>query len=390
MPKAFMQLRLVSLALFLILLVAACGPAPLGTSWGGLSTLGDGQTIVLALNNQVVMVDPTDGSALKLLNSDGQVRLDDQGNPRTWKVTGSDAQTLFFTVPLVENDETLILGAYNQKFFRVDVPTARIENPDGTAIEGYSGHMVANLVADDSRIYIGLSNHDVVALDRTDFSVQWTLHTEHGVWSAPLLLDGVLYFTSLDHNLYAADAATGDVLWKLDLEGAVLSTPVYANNHLYVGSFARKIFAISLDGEKLDEYQTADWVWGSPTAVGNVLYAADLGGTVYALDITNGITELWKTDVAEKAIRPSPLVVGDTVIVASSDMKVYWLSADNGLVNFSRQVESPVFADLLLIEPSETLDIPQPLVVVSTMSAAEALVAFTLDQGERRWVYAVQ
>jgi len=274
--------------------------------------------------------------------------------------------------------------------FRVDIPTARIENPEGTPIEGYSGHMVANLAADDSRIYIGLSNHDVVALDRSDFSVEWTLPTSHGVWSAPLLLDGVLYFTSLDHNLYAADTATGDVLWKLDLEGAALSTPVVANNRLYVGSFARKLFAVSLDGEILDEYQTVDWVWGSPTIVDDVLYAADLGGTVYALDISGGMTELWKTDVAAKAIRPSPLVVGSTVVVASSDMKIYWLSADSGLVNFSRQLESPVFADLLLIEPSETLDIPQPLIVVSTMSAAEALVAFTLDQGERRWVYALQ
>ncbi len=385
-----MQLRLVSMALILVLLVAACGPAPLGTSWAAVTLVGNDQNILLAFNNQTVLVNPSDGSAVKLLNSDGEIRLDDQGNPRIWKVTGSDAQTLFFSNPIVENEETLIIGSYNQKFFRVDVPTARIENPEGVAIEGYTGHMVANLVADENRIYVGLSNHDLVALDRTDFSVQWTAKTEHGVWSEPLLLDGVLYFTSLDHYLYAVDAATGDARWKLDLEGAVLSTPVFANNRLYVGSFARKVFAISLAGEKLDEYLTNDWVWGSPTIIGNTLYIADLGGWVYALDIVDGLTEVWQAKVAEKSIRPSPLVVGSTVIVASSDQKVYWLNADNGFINFARELTSPIFSDLLLIEANEALGITQSMVVVSTMSPAEMLVAFTVEQGERRWVHALQ
>ncbi|MCB9454614.1 MAG: PQQ-like beta-propeller repeat protein [Anaerolineaceae bacterium] len=388
--KAFVQLRLVSMALVLILLVAACGPAPLGTSWAAVTLVGNDQNILLSFNNQTILVNPSDGSAVKLLNADGEIRLDDQGNPRIWKVTGSDAQTLFFSNPIVEDEETLIIGSYNQKFFRVDVPTARIENPEGVAIEGYTGHMVANLVADENQIYVGLSNHDLVALDRTDFSVRWTFPTEHGVWSAPLLLDGVLYFTSLDHNLYAVDAATGDSVWRFDLEGAALATPVYHDGRLYVGSFARKIFVISLSGEKLYEYQTVDWVWGSPTIVDDTLYAADLGGNVYAVYINDGINERWRAKVSEKAIRPSPLVVDNTVIVASSDQKVYWLSADNGFTNFSRELTSPVFSDLLLIDANETLGITQPMVVVSTMSPAEMLVAFTVEQGERRWVHALQ
>ncbi|MCB9452053.1 MAG: PQQ-binding-like beta-propeller repeat protein [Anaerolineaceae bacterium] len=388
-----MRFRLAILALTMLLLVAACGPAPLGTSWAGVSILGDNQQILIAFNSQIELVDPTDGSAVKLVNSEGQVRLDDAGNPRIWKVTGSDARTLFFSNPIAENTdsaETLIFASYNRRLFRVDVSTARMENPEGFEIPEYTGSIVANLVADDNLIYVGLSNHDLIALDRTDFSVRWTFPTEHGVWSAPLLLDGVLYFTSLDHNLYAVDAATGDSVWSLDLGGAALGTPAYANGRLYVGSFARKLFAVSLQGEQLDEFQTVDWIWGTPTIIDNTLYAADLSGNVYALNISNGFAELWQTKVSEKSIRPSPLVVDNTVIVASSDQKVYWLSADNGFVNFSRELASAIFSDLLLIEPSDTVDISEPLVVVSTMSPAEALVAFTVGQGERRWVYALQ
>ncbi|MBZ0278258.1 MAG: PQQ-binding-like beta-propeller repeat protein [Anaerolineae bacterium] len=383
--------RLPVLALMVMMLVAACGPAPLGTSWAALTTVGDAQNIVMAYNNEVVLVNPVNGKAVELRNADGEIRLDDQGNPRTWKITAENSRAMFFSSPVMTAENTLVLASYDQHLFQVDVPAARPQVPDGVPIEGFSGHLVTDLISDDNLIYAGLSGHDLVALDKTDFSVRWSVATEHGVWAKPLLVDGILYFTSLDHNLYAVDTADGAVLWTFDLEGASVATPVYANGRLYVGSFARKLFEISLDGEKLDEYPTVDWVWSAPSLVDNSLYLADLGGYVYALDIADGaMTEIWKAQVAQDSIRPTPLVVGDTVIVASSDMKVYWLSRENGFTNFSRELTSPIYADLLLIQPSSTLDIPEPLVIVSTMSPTEALVAFTVDQGQRQWVYAIQ
>lgn len=35
----------------------------------------------------------------------------------------------------------------------------------------------------------------------------WAFETTSGIWSKPLLHNGVLYITSMDHNLYAIDSA---------------------------------------------------------------------------------------------------------------------------------------------------------------------------------------
>jgi outer membrane protein assembly factor BamB len=389
--------------LCLALVAAGCGPAPLGTGWpaislmttacGGTST----ENIVVSFNDRIVMVNPADGKGVTLLNSDCEPRPPaDNGTPRVWDFRGA-AANLFFVPPLKLDDDTLLIAGYNQHIYRIDYANARADDADGAPVQGRTGHTVAELVAspDGDLLYLGLNSKDLVALDSSDFSVVWTIPTEHGVWSKPLIVDGTIYFTSLDHHLYAADAESGDLRWKLDLEGAVTSTPLLANDHLFVGSFGRKIFEIDLNGQIINQYATEDWVWGTPTIVDGVMYAADLVGNVYALDVNNNLSEIWKAKVASRAIRPTPVVTDDFVIVASRDHKVYWLNRDDGTIATDREgqpivreVTAEILSDILLIQPSESVDIPEPYIVVGTLSTSEALVAYALDNGQYVWTYA--
>ncbi len=387
--------RLIGAAILSMLLVAGCGPAPLGTSWAGLRIIGEEQYILVAFNDRLTLVDPVDGKTVKLRNQEGEVRLDDQGNPRLWEIKQSANQ--FFAAPAPLDKNRLLAVTYNQVLYTIDLPTARIENGSGTPIPDHTGQLVADLLEGDGLVYAGLSSKNLLALDPEDLSVVWTAPTEHGVWSKPLLVDGVLYAASLDHHLYALDAATGEQLWKLNIQGAAPSTPAYADGRLYIGSFARKIFEISLQGEILNTYDTIDWVWGAPAVVDGILYTADLVGNVYALDTTDGLREIWRVKAAEQSIRPTPLVAGDYVLVASRDQRLYWLNrADGSMVMdnegrpLSREMQGPVFSDILLIEPNEKTDIPEPYVIVSTLSPGQILVAYTLDQGRFLWTYSMQ
>jgi outer membrane protein assembly factor BamB len=384
------------LSVVILTALAACGPAPLGTSWAGLSLIGEANNILLSYNDRLVMIDPVEGKPVKLLNQRGEVRLDDQGNPRLWEVRGSGPNQ-FFASPVALDEDTLLVSTYNQVLHTIDIPTARIENTAGTPIPGTTGHIVADPVLDGDVIFFGLSVKNVIALDREDYRVLWTAETEHGVWSKPLLVDNVLYFSALDHYLYAVNARTGDMLWKLDLEGAAPSAPIYANGRLYIGSFGRKLFEISTSGDILSSYDTEDWVWGAPALVDGVLYAADLIGNVYALDARDNLREIWKTRAATSAIRPTPVVYDDKVIVASRDQKLYWLNRADGTqmtnadgLPLLREMQSPIFADVLLIEPNETTALAEPIVVVSTLSPAQMLVAYTVAEGRFLWAYAFQ
>jgi outer membrane protein assembly factor BamB len=392
--KFFARYPLLGLAIFASLLAAACYPVRLEADWPGIATLGDQKAIVLAYNDRVVMIDPVDGLPIQLRNADGEVRLDAEGKPRIWEFRGEDGQAAqFYSAPVLLDETTLLVSTYkpaDNRIFEVNLPTARLDGA-GAAVPG---HVVADVVRNDDLVFVGLSERNLVAYDAADLTQRWQVDTQHGIWSHPLFVDDVMYFTSLDHFLYAVNPDNGDVLWKLDLQGAAPGAPVYYEGRLYVGTFARKVFEISTEGSIVSEYSTADWVWGSPTIVDDVLYVGDMGGHLYALNVgSSGLSERWTVKVAERAIRATPLVTDDYIIVGSRDHKIYWLNRGNGRPVTDvdgprvRSLNGEILSDLLLIEPSNQVNIREPYVIVSSVANDNLLAAFTLSKGERVWTY---
>jgi outer membrane protein assembly factor BamB len=343
--------------------------------------------VLLAFGNEILLLNPVDGSPVNLYDTNGTLRVDEQGNPRRWIVRPEgNAQVRFYNTPVPLNDETLLAVSYDRKVFEIDLLAARINNPTGFDIPG---HVTANVLQNDDLLYVPLSEHNLVALSMQDYLSVWTFETERGIWAQPLLSDGTLYITSMDHNVYALDAMTGEEIWQLDVGGAIASTPVLHNGFLYVGSFARKLYQISLDGEIVAEHPTNEWVWGSPVIVDETLYAADLGGWVYALELNgDGFSELWQQQVATRAIRPSPIVTEDRIVVGARDHFVYWISRETGETLVRHDVRAEILSDLLLLEPSETVQISQSLLLVNTMSRENLLFAFPADgNAEPVWKY---
>jgi c-di-AMP phosphodiesterase-like protein len=122
-----------------------------------------------------------------------------------------------------------------------------------------------------------------------------------------------------------------------------------------------------------------------------------LGGYVYALDTTKNLAEIWKQKIAARAIRGTPLIVGDTIVVASRDQKLYWLNrADGTVMNDSegqplvRDVQAEILSDALLVQPTEAFKVKEPYVIVSTLANDKILVAYSLSRAELQWTYALQ
>ncbi len=385
------------------LTLAACGPAPLGTSWPAISLLNSvcggttTESILVTFNDRIVQVNPADGKPVILKNTECQPRdPDSEGKPRAWDFRAAGGKQ-FYSVPIRLDDQHLLAIAYDQHLFTIDTTLAQASDTAGRPIDGRTGHAVADLVASDKFIYVALNAKDLVALDRVTLDVKWTTQTEHGVWGKPLLVEDALYFSSLDHHLYAIDANTGDQKWEVDLGGAAIGAPLFFDGKLYVGSFARALFEISTDGKVLNQQPTEDWVWGTPAIDGTALYVADLAGNVYAFDTTKNLALIWKKKVAVGAIRATPVISGDVMLVAGHDQKLYWLNRADGTpvlgsdgLPLVRTLQAPILSDILLIQPGDGVDIPKPYIVVSTTSTSQLLAAYTLDNGESKWSYNFQ
>ena len=382
------SLLLMWFLIFAALALTGCVGARMGVSWPavGLIELYGETHIAIAYNNDVAILSPSNGAPARLINPlNGEVMRDNENNPRTWILRGSENEgSQFFSVPIRIDEDTVLIADNNKRLLRVDSVVVEVQRAYPLADK-----VLTNTLLAGDTLYLPFQNGGLTAVALGDFQERWTLTTDAGIWAQPLLVDDRLIVPSIDHFLYAVDRSTGERFWSLDLGGAVASTPLLANGRLYVGSFDKSFFEISLDGEILNKFGTQNWVWGTPAADENgIIYVADLSGYVHALDGDNGLRERWSVQIAERGIRAGPLVFGERVIVASRDGKVYWLDKRDGQLINAREIDDrpELLGDMMILKPSENLAIDEPLLLVSSVHDGRLLIAFGVD-GRQTWVY---
>lgn len=380
--------RLVALLILAIFLATGCVGARMGVSWpsAGLITVNGEENLALAYNNNVAILNPANGAPLRLINPiSGQAMLDGENNPRSWILQGSNNDgAQFYSLPVVVDDDTVLVAANNGRILVLDSVLLEV-----TQSITLADKVVANTLEADGILYLPYQNGGLSARSMEDYREIWRFNTEEGIWATPLMVGEMVIASSIDHHLYALDRNSGRLIWSVDLGGSVASTPLLANDRLYVGSFNKSFYEISLDGEILSRYDTQNWVWGKPAIdERGVVYVADLSGYVHALDSERNLSEIWSNQVAERGIRPGPIVYLDRVIVASRDGRVYWLDRRDGVLINSREIDNrpELLGDMMLLEPSETLNIDVPLLIVSSVDEGRLLIAFEVD-GRQAWVY---
>jgi len=89
------------------------------------------------------------------------------------------------------------------------------------------------------------TNNGAYALDTENGTVKWSLPLdgEYSV-SSPAVADGKVYFGLDNGYVYALDAFTGDLVWSYKTEGAVQSSPAISDGLLFVGSNDGNLYAI--------------------------------------------------------------------------------------------------------------------------------------------------
>jgi outer membrane protein assembly factor BamB len=358
--------------------------------------LNDGKSVAYAYQDTLAIVDITDeGNPLPLLDSDGERRLDENGEALEWRLSGGDFENAqFFAAPLQLNG-SLLAATQDGRLLTFDITSAQVENATGLTLQE-RGDVVTDLVQGNGAVFIGLAQQ-LLALDIDTLETRWSQETEHAVWAEPIIVDDVVYFVSLDHFMYAVNLETGDLLWQQDIRAAAAGTPAYHpdTNQLYVGTFESRVLAIDAEsGEIINEFQTDEWVWGGPVLAEEadgtlMLYVSDLDGVVYKLDpetlTADGMG--WVSQVSNGAIRTPPVVFGDYVVVGSRDQNVYWIDRETGDVEETRQLDGEILSDILFFPAGSTDELEQDMLVVSSLSNADALVAFAAESGERIWTF---
>ncbi|MDE2635686.1 MAG: hypothetical protein OXI30_04920, partial [Chloroflexota bacterium] len=185
------RLHLLLLLAFTLLTLPACVGARMGVSWPaiGLIDLNGETQIALAYNNEVTLLTPSNGAPAGLVNPvDGSLLRDNQSNPRTWVLRGSDnGGAQFHTAPIRIDDETVIVVDHNRRLLRVDSVIVEVQRSFPLLDK-----VVANPLEAGGVLYVPFLNGGLSAISLDDYRELWRFPTDAGIWAQPLLVNDML------------------------------------------------------------------------------------------------------------------------------------------------------------------------------------------------------
>jgi outer membrane protein assembly factor BamB len=312
--------RIVGLAAVLLLLVvvlSACGAAPVAQNWPGLTVAGGSVYVISGSPQQVYILDAATGA-----------------QQRTFTPTGEHQGVLYWS-PVAVGGDLAFVGFANS----TTGSAALYAFDPATGQERWRAQAEEMILAApayaEGVVYFGDSSGKVYAVEAETGALLpgWPFQADQAIWGSPLPAGDRIYITSMDHRVYSLDAESGQEVWDIELGGAVAVPAVLdeAKEVLYVGAFDGRVYAIQVDSGELVEgfsFQADNWIWSEVLLADGRLYVTSLDGRLYALDPSTGqVVSPYPFDSGtlgegSDVIRAAPVQAADNIVVATESGRV--------------------------------------------------------------------
>jgi outer membrane protein assembly factor BamB len=330
-------LLIIILAVLALTLGACSGRRVVATGWSGMTV--NEETVYFSYGPHAY--------ALNLTNGTQRWQFPDE------PINGAD----FYAAPvLADGDSQLIVVGYNGTVYSVNP----LNGSENWSFSGAGNRFIAAPLATESGIFVPSSDNTIYALDFNGLLI-WQYSTDDPLWASPAWSEscGCIYQVSMDHHLYALDPENGKLLWKSeDLGGPVVSQPAVSETGLVIlATFNNEVIALDEASHQVEwRFTTSDWSWASPVIDSEQVYASDISGTFYALDLNTG-DALWQ-------IKPGGGIydaafVKDDLIYITTDASSLVVVSREGVIQRNQPIDGKLYAspagagDKLLLAPSE-------------------------------------
>lgn len=210
-----------------------------------------------------------------------------------------------------------------------------------------SSNLGGGVAFDAGRVFAATGRGELIALDAGSGHVIWRVPLGAPARSAPTIIDGTLYVTTINEQLIAFDTGHGRQLWLYqgnpsDIGMLTQAAPAFADGLVVTGFESGDIAAVRAESgliawsdnlgalkgtASLIEFAT---VRGAAVIENGIVYAIGLGGLMAAIDLRSG-RRVWDRDIAGSY---TPWLAGDTLFVVSIDQKVAAVSKADGSVHW--------------------------------------------------------
>ena len=283
---------------------------------------------------------------------------------------------------------------------------------DATSGEGVwqfesGGKLSGEPVLAGDRVFAARQSGSVYCLGTDSKEPVWRRDLGVSLRGTPGIGSGRVYVGDTDRRLHALNAADGSIGWRYQTPAAETENKAYQYfstaaeaevaslpepNRVYVGAASGYVYCLdAANGDLIWRYQVSDWIRSKPVIVGDTVYVATLDAKLFALrDTGASAKELWQTQLGEHGFTAD--LVGNTggILASGMDLVLYSVSPQTGQVQWrhsiidaawigGRRYHADVYAGQFQASPVVVDD------VVYIGGPDGFLNAHNVDTGERLW-----
>lgn len=306
----------------LLIFGAACAAVANPEGWAGPTRIDD--TIYLTVRpGRLTAADADSFDVHWNFPASDRFRCGNEENERRRELDG------IYGAP-VATAELIYLGAYDGNVYAVTIETGECAWVFETG-----DPIIAALTLRDDRLFVGSTDGNLYVLDAASGSELDRFQAGAEIWSSPLATDDAVYVATVGGELHALDPDSLEPVWDepFSVRSGLISDPILADGLVIVGGIGERLYAVdAATGEERWSFKAGNWFWSRPLFDDRrgLLYAPNLDGNVYALDLESG-SPAWNAPFAAEApIRSSPLLLNDVLIVVDRSGNVFGLDPDEG------------------------------------------------------------
>ncbi|HUJ27076.1 MAG TPA: PQQ-binding-like beta-propeller repeat protein [Myxococcales bacterium] len=220
--------------------------------------------------------------------------------------TMPDAYDLFTSSPAVANGK-VFFGSGDGNVYAADAATGVLQWKFATRDVVHTSPAVAG-----GLVYVGSWDSTLYALDADTGALRWsfaagqddTIHNQVGFQGSPAVVDGTVYVGCRDAHVYALDAGSGKKRWDYPTSKSwVIGTPAVRDGLVWVGtSDSSRLMALDAKSGRLRfNVDARGYMFSSPAIAGDLVYAGDHNGRLYAVGARSGkIAWEFQTEASKK------------------------------------------------------------------------------------------
>ncbi|MQC18626.1 MAG: hypothetical protein DWG80_06090 [Chloroflexi bacterium] len=286
-----------------------------------------------------------------LLQSErGQLSLVDRNNGAlSWRYPEeADGASPFYATPVVDGS-TVYLATLRGRITRLQ---ASLASPTEDWSLELDERVIATPLLRGGDLFVPTENGRIVVVTADTGRIARTIETtERRMWGAPAATASTMFIGDLENRATAAlSLSNGEMIWERPISGATAADLALDGDLLLVGSFDQSLHALNVaTGDERWAFAGRGWFVGRPLVEGGVVFAATMGGHVYAIDRDTGV-EVWSQAVDGAEFRATPVITNGHLVAVARNGRVHAFSLANGTPAWSQRVndDGNVNADVLV------------------------------------------